>query len=148
LESNHAWDFFDKHHIVLGKQSKISENRCLAAIQFSVDMHTELYFLIMNLRRKSCIRWKHLSVLVLVQAVCTEAFCNLEVEKSADDDEEEEEQTSLGLSNLDSPALQVVPNDYVHVHQVQCPSTPVCATYGFEKAYHLQWEMSIMQELE
>lgn len=43
------------------------------------------------------------------QAVCTEAFCSLEVENSDSEGEEEEEsQPSLGLSNLDSPALQVM----------------------------------------
>jgi hypothetical protein len=44
----------------------------------------------------------------VMQTVCTEAFCSLEVQGS--DDEEEDDQgcqTSLGLSNLDSPALQV-----------------------------------------
>ncbi len=43
------------------------------------------------------------------QAVCTEAFCSLEVENSDSEGEEEEQsQPSLGLSNLDSPALQVM----------------------------------------
>jgi len=41
-----------------------------------------------------------------MQTVCTEAFCYLE-EDGSEDEEEEEGPTSLGLSNLDSPALQV-----------------------------------------
>jgi hypothetical protein len=62
-----------------------------------------------------------------VQTVCTEAFCTLEVENSDSGEEDgEERHTSLGLSNLDSPALQVrrttplLAYDTKIVHQGPC----------------------------